>query len=109
MAKDKILTPEEEQILAESQWISEMALSQGYEKIFKPYLIAKRDQSFPDPTQFTAAPDPKEAFLYAATVTSVFKKVCAEILVWVEQQIEQAKALEDKKKGKGLEPFEIGT
>lgn len=108
MAKDQILTPEEEQALTESSWIREMVLSQGFEKVFKPYLIAKRDQSFPDPTQFTASPDPKEAFLYAATVTSVFKKVCGELLLWLEQQVQQAEALEAKKKNKGKDPFELG-
>lgn len=106
---EKILTPEEEQALTESQWISEMVSTQGYEKVFKPYLIAKRDQSFPDPTQFTSSPDPKEAFIYAATVASVFKKVCAELLLWIDQQVEQAKVLEEKKKGKGRDSFEIGV
>lgn len=105
--KQERLTPEEQQALVESQWIEEMANSQGWEKVFKPFLIAKRDQSFPDPVAFTTSPDPKEAFLYAAMTASVFKKVCGEILLWVEQQKEQVKALEEKKKGKGTDPFEL--
>ncbi|HEX9504122.1 MAG TPA: hypothetical protein VF974_07475 [Patescibacteria group bacterium] len=102
---EKILTSDEEQALTESQWITEMANSQGYEKVFKPFLIAKRDQSFPDPVSFTK----DEEFVYAAKVASVFKKVCAEILLWVEQQKEQSLALEAKKKGKGVDPFNIGS
>lgn len=86
-----------------------MSETEGFNLVFKPFLVAKRDQSFPDPAQFTGQPDPKEAFLYAATVASVFKKVCAEILMWIEAQKDQAKQLEEKKKGKVKDNFEIGS
>ena len=82
-----------------------MRETQGYKEVFKPYLIAKRDQSFPDPSQFTK----DEEFIYAAKVASVFKKVCAEILLWVDAQAETAEQLEEKKKNTQPDPFAIGS
>ena len=66
--------------------------------------MAKLQESFPDPSDFKK----EEEFIYAAKVTSVFKKVVAEILGWVEQRIEEAKHLEQKKKGELKDAFEIG-
>ena len=81
-----------------------MANTQGWDKVFKPYLMDKLNQSFPDPSKFTK----EEEFLYAAKVTSVFKKVIAEILGWVDQQIDTAKFLEKKKNGEVDDKFRIG-
>ena len=64
----------------------------------------KLNQSFPDPAKFTK----EDEFLYAAKVTSVFKKVIAELLDWVNAKIEEAKALEKKEKGEVTDLFEIG-
>mgnify|MGYP001608017281 FL=1 len=64
----------------------------------------KLNQSFPDPARFTH----EEEFVYAAKVTSVFKKVIAEILSWVDAQVEQAKFLRKKESGDIKNPFEIG-
>ena len=72
--------------------------------MFKPFLEAKLNQSFPDPAQFKN----EEEFTYAAKVASVFKKVCAEILQWTDAQVEQAKFLEKKEKGEIKDNFEIG-
>lgn len=67
-------------------------------------LLAKLQESFPDPAKFTK----EEEFLYAAKVTSVFKKVVAEILQWVEAKTEEAKYLQKKEKGELKDNFQIG-
>ncbi len=69
--------------------------TKGYSQVLKPYLLEKLNQSFPDPSQFTK----DEEFIYAAKVASVFKKVIAELLQWIDMQVEQAKHLEKKEKG----------
>lgn len=66
--------------------------------------MEKLNQSFPDPSKFTK----EEEFSYAAKVTSVFKKVIAELLMWIDSQIETAKALERKRKGEIKDKFRIG-
>ena len=66
--------------------------------------MAKLQESFPDPAKFTH----EEEFVYAAKVTSVFKKVVAEILSWTDAQVEQAKLLRKKENGEIKNPFEIG-
>jgi hypothetical protein len=82
-----------------------MSQQEGWEQVLKPWLIAKRDQSFPDPSQFKR----DEEFNYAAKVASVFKKVVAEILVYVEQQKEVLDFLNKKKFNKNnKDPFKIG-
>lgn len=53
----------------------------------------KLNQAFPDPSKFNK----EEEFVYAAKVTSVFKKVVAEILQWVEIMEKEAERLEKKK------------
>ena len=70
--------------------------------------MAKRDQSFPDPSSFVHENEPEKAFLYAALAASTFKKVIAEVLGWVDQQIQQAQYLEKKEKGEIKDNFEIG-
>lgn len=55
----------------------------------------KLNQSFPDPSQFKD----KEEWDYAAMVASVWKKVGAELLGWIDGQIAQAKFLQKKEKG----------
>lgn len=82
-----------------------MAESEGYLKVFKPYLQAKLQESFPDPSQFKK----DEEFIYAARVASVFKKVCAELISWVDAKVEEAKYLEKKDKGQITSSFEIGA
>lgn len=64
----------------------------------------KLNQAFPDPSAFKK----EEEFLYAAKTSSVFKKVIAELLGWVDSQIETAKVLRSKKENKNQDPFEIG-
>lgn len=55
----------------------------------------KLNQSFPDPSKFTK----EEEFVYAAKTASVFKKVIAELLGWIDGQESAAKEYEKKKKG----------
>lgn len=64
----------------------------------------KLNQSFPDPSKFTK----EEEFVYAAKMASIFKKVIAELLGWVESEITAAKAYEAKKEGKVSDSFKIG-
>jgi len=73
--------------------------------VFKPYLQDKLNQTFPDPSKFTK----DEEFLYAAKVASVFKKVVAEILMWVDEKEQAADFFEKKEKGEvAVNKFEIG-
>lgn len=72
--------------------------------MFRPFLEERLNQSFPDPSKFTK----EEEFLYAAKTASVFKKVIAELLGWIDGQVETAKTLEAKKKGDTKNPFSIG-
>ena len=81
-----------------------MANHPGFQEVYKPFLEAKLNQAFPDPSHFSK----EEEFVYAAKVASVFKKVVAEILQYVESHIEQAKVLEAKAKGDIKDPFAIG-
>ena len=66
--------------------------------------MAKLQEAFPDPAKFTK----EEEFVYAAKVTSVFKKVVAEILGWVDGQKNQAQYLDKKQKGEIKDNFKIG-
>lgn len=86
-----------------------MAETEGFKQVLRPWLVDKLNQSFPDPSAFAGAVDPKEAFLYAALTASIFKKVIAEILRVVDMKVEEAKALEEKKKSRTKDPFEIGA
>jgi hypothetical protein len=99
------LTNEEEQARREDNLLSAMVDMDGWKQVFHPYLMDKLNQSFPDPSKFTK----EEEFLYAAKVTSVFKKVIAELLQFVDQKVEEGKFLEDKKKSKKKDEWEIGA
>ena len=63
----------------------------------------KLNQSFPDPSKFTK----EEEFVYAAKVSSVFKKVVAEILQWFDYQVEEVKRIKAKEE-QTKDPFEVG-
>lgn len=63
----------------------------------------KLNQSFPDPSQFKS----DEEFSYAAKVTSVYKKVIAELLFWIDNKEEEMKALLKKEQGE-KDNFAIG-
>ena len=82
-----------------------MAETEGYKQVLRPWLQDKLNQSFPDPTQF----DNDEKFLYAARMASVFKKVMGELLQFIDMKVEEAKALEAKKKDRKPDPFAIGA
>lgn len=64
----------------------------------------KLNQSFPDPSQFKS----DEEFSYAAKVTSVYKKVIAELLSWVENKEDEMKHLLEKERGEAEDNFRIG-
>ena len=98
------LSKEEELALKEGREITAMSEMKGWQEYLEPWLKAKRDQSFPDPSQF----DSEEKFAYAAKTASVFKKVVAEILLYVENQKSIFNELTEKKKSQQKDKFEIG-
>lgn len=78
--------------------------SKAYQQGLKPWLEAKHSKSFPDPTDFTS----EKEFTYAAKVASLYKKVIAEIIKYIEDEAPtMAKDLLDKKKGR-IKQFGIG-
>ena len=81
-----------------------MCQQEGWSQVLEPWLVVKRDQSFPDPSAMT---DEKK-FYHAAVSASMFKKVITEILMFVKQQEETLKALNKKKYGKEDTQFKIG-
>jgi hypothetical protein len=81
-----------------------MAEDKGWQLVVRPFLTDKLNQSFPDPVSFKK----EEEFLYAAKTASVFKKVIAELLGWVDNKVEEAKYLEKKEKGEIEDTFNIG-
>lgn len=83
----------------------ELQAVRGWKEVLKPYLEAKRDQSFPDPVGFKE----EKEFMYAAMTASVFKKVIGELLNHLENEIpERIKQLKEKEKGIKDTKFEIG-
>lgn len=81
-----------------------MANSEGFRELYRPWLEEKLNQSFPDPSKFVK----EEEFVYAAKMASVFKKVVAEILQWVDGAVDEAKQLQRKEKGEVKDQFRIG-
>ena len=81
-----------------------LAEHKGWSQVVRPFLVNKLNQSFPDPSQFKK----EEEFLYAAKTASVFKKVIAEILGWVDNKVEEAKFYEKKEKGEIEDTFNLG-
>lgn len=61
-------------------------------------------EAFPDPSAFKK----EEEFVYAAKITSVFKKVCVELFAWIGGHRENAQALQAKEKQEVADKFEIG-
>ena len=80
-----------------------MSHNRGWVKVVRPYLTDKLNQSFPDPSKFTK----EEDFLYAAKTASVFKKVIAELLMWVDSKKDAVKFYDKKAKGEDKK-FGIG-
>lgn len=81
-----------------------MVAHKGYSEVLKPFLTDKLNQSFPDPSKFTK----EEEFLYAAKMASVFKKVIAELLMWVESKQAEQVHYEKKMRGELISKFSIG-
>jgi hypothetical protein len=81
-----------------------MAKHEGWHKVLRPWLEDKRSKSYPDPTQFKN----EKEFLYAAAMASLFKKVIAELLHYLEVEVpDRIRQLEAKKKGE-VKDFGIG-
>lgn len=98
-----MLTPQQDSQFKEAQAIRELAETPGWVEYLEPWLKAKRDQSFPDPSQFKS----EEEFGYAAKTASVFKKVIAEILIYIESQKDAFEKLNTKQK-QDHDPFAVG-
>src|SRR5689334_12974333 len=99
------LTEQEQEALKQGNLLWSMVETKGYREVFRPYLEAKLRESFPDPSKFTR----EEEFIYAAKISSVFKKVISEILGWLDESVEDAKQLKRKEKGEiAVNPFDIG-
>jgi len=99
------LDKQEKDLLAQASAIRELAGMPGWENYLRPWLEAKRDESFPDPL---STPD-KEKFYHKAVVASALKKATAEIIVFVESQKEAFDTLSKKKNNKSkVNKFEIG-
>ena len=76
----------------------------GYKEVLRPWLEERRSKSYPDPTEFKS----EKEFLYAAQTASLFKKVIAELLHYLEVEVpDEIKQLEMKKKGE-VKDFGIG-
>lgn len=102
--KQSILSLPEQEALKLSRLVWATVETKGWQEVIRPFLMDKLNQSFPDPTKFTK----EEEFLYAAKMASVFKKVIAELLQWLDGQVEQAKYLQKKEKGEIIDNFSIG-
>ena len=104
--KQSVLSEQEQASLKEGYHLAEMFQTKGYQEVYKPFLEAKRDQSFPDPSQFTK----EEDFTYAAKTASVFKKVIAELLNIEAIKAKEVEALKKKEKGEVEDDnFNIGV
>lgn len=98
------LSQEEQEALRQSLMVQQMVNSQGWLEVVRPFLTDKLNQSFPDPTQFTK----EDEFLYAAKTASVFKKVIAELLGWIDQHKNTVEELKRKEKGELEDEFAVG-
>ena len=97
------LSKDQEQLLKQAKALKDLSLQAGWVDYLKPYLEDKLNQSFPDPSQFKST----EEFNYAAMVASVFKKVVAEILIYMDGQANAYDELTSKKK-QTKDPFKVG-
>lgn len=87
------LSSQDKKALQQAEAIRDLTLMPGWADHLKPWLEVKLNQSFPDPSQFKD----EQEFLYAAKVSAVFKKVTAEILMYVEQQVQAHNEIHKKK------------
>lgn len=73
--------------------------------MLKPHLEIQLNQAFPDPSAFTG----DDTYLYAAKTTSIYKKIIAELLQWVEGHEQRLAELQSKRDSKEADPFAIGS
>ena len=90
--------------LRQDKLLLELVKHPAYQSVLKPYLEERRSKSYPDPTEIKD----KEEFYHAAVNASMFKKVIAELLHYLEIEVpDRIKSLEAKKKGES-KTFAIG-
>ena len=98
------LSVQEEQALAQSRLLSELAQGQGYKEVLQPYLEDRICHSWLDPRK---AKDEKE-FLYQYAVAWGFAQAATEIKQFIEEAVNQVSYLEKKQKGEIVNKFAIG-
>ena len=103
MSQDSKLSNQEQVALKQSRQVWEMSQQAGWQEVLLPWLEDKLNQSFPDPAQFKS----EGAFVYAAKVASVYKKVVAELLMYVSSSKETVEHLTKKEKGELVDKFAI--
>lgn len=78
--------------------------SKAYQEGLKPWLEDKQNKSYPNPFDFKSEKD----FTYAAKTASLYKRVVAEIIKYIEDEAPtQVKDLTNKEEGK-VQNFGIG-
>ena len=98
------LNKQEQEQLRQDKLLLALMEQEGYQTVLKPWLEDRRSKSYPDPTEFKD----EKGFLHAAITASLFKKVIAELLHYLEVEVpDRVKALETKKKGE-VSNFAIG-
>ena len=104
MSEQNKLSQEEQEQLSQDKLLLSLTGQEGWHKVLKPWLEERRAKSYPDPKEFKS----ENEFLYAATKASVFKKVVAELLHYLEVEVPyRVKQLEAKNEGE-IYNFEIG-
>ena len=96
------LSKEEQLALKQARQVKQMTNSEGWAQVVRPYLMERLNQTFPDPSQFKEMSE----YNYAAITASLFKKVIAELLGWIDAQNQVITTLEKKEKGEHA--FNIG-
>ena len=98
------LSPKEQEAYQQAALWDSLARNRGWQRVVRPYLVDKLNQSFPDPSAFKN----RDEFDYAALTASVFKKVISEFLVLVESKQGEKKYYEDKMDGKIVRKKRVG-
>lgn len=83
----------EQKAFEDAASVVEMLKTDGFEKVIQPWLIAKKQESFPDPTNFNN----DEEYLYAAKYASIYKKVIGEIIGQLQSYNNTFETLSQKK------------
>lgn len=81
-----------------------MVESEGFKKVFRPWLEGNIANSWPDPREV----NDKDAFIYRYNVAWGMSQAADQILKFVDDKVAHAEHLEKKEAGEIVDPFEIG-